>query len=79
MTKQVHSNSLADCLGQDETENKETEKRVVSPEVQDFIAKIPYRVGHVAFERMLVSEKKVALKLKPVLIRHMRNLEVTYE
>jgi len=59
MTKQVHSNSLADCLGQKEPENKETEKRVVSPEVQDFIAKIPYRVGHVAFERMLVSEKKV--------------------
>ena len=59
MVKQVHSNSLADCLGQKEPENKETEKRVVSPEVQDFIAKIPYRVGHVAFERMLVSEKKV--------------------
>ena len=59
MVKQVHSNSLADCLGQEEPENKETAKRVVSPEVLDFIAKIPYSVGHVAFERMLVSEKKV--------------------
>ena len=80
MVKQVRPNSLAKCLGLEESENKVVSKRVVSPDIQDLIAKIPYRIGTVAINRKLVSEKKGVLKkLKPILIRHMRNQEVTYE
>ena len=59
MTKQVHSNSLADCLGQDEHENKDLPKSAVSAEVQDLISKIPNRVGPVKFQKWLVLEEKV--------------------
>ena len=59
MTKQVHSNSLADCLGQDEQENKDMPKSVVSAEVQDLISKIPNRIGVTVCERKLVLEKNV--------------------
>ena len=59
MTKQVHSNSLADCLGQDEHENNDVPKSAVSAEVQDLISKIPNRVGPVKFQKWLVLEEKV--------------------
>jgi len=59
MTKQVHSNSLADYLGQDEHENKDMPKSAVSAEVQDLISKIPNRTDVTVCERKLVLEKNV--------------------
>ena len=59
MIKQVHPNSLAECLGLDKSENKVTPKRVISPEVLSLISKIPNRVGVVVFERKTVVKKKI--------------------
>ena len=61
MTRKVHSNSLAECLGMKEPENKNDtlSKHVVSDEVLDLISKIPNRIGVVTFERKLVLEKTV--------------------
>ena len=61
MTRQVNSNSLADCLGMKEPENKKDtlSKHVVSDEVLDLISKIPNRIGVVTFERKLVLETNV--------------------
>ena len=61
MTRQVNSNSLADCLDVKEPENKNDtlSKHVVSDEVLDLISKIPNRVGVVTFERKLVLETNV--------------------
>ena len=59
MIKQVHSNSLADCLGQDDSKNSVMSKPVLSYEVQNLISKIPNRVGPVEFKRCPVQEQKV--------------------
>jgi len=62
MTRQVNSHSLADCLGLDESKNKEDtlSNHIISEETLDLIAKIPKRTGVlIAARRKLVSEKKV--------------------
>lgn len=60
MTKQVHSNSLADCMGSKKFENKEMSKSAVSAEIEDLISKIPNRTGVTVCERKLTLEKKVS-------------------
>jgi hypothetical protein len=67
LVKQIHPHSLTDCLGLDESKNKDDtlSKHVVSDEVLDLIAKIPKRTGVlIAVERKLVSEKKEVILLK---------------
>ncbi len=61
MVKQIHPHSLTDCLGLDESKNKDDtlSKHVVSDEVLDLIAKIPNRVGVVTFETKFVLKKTV--------------------
>ena len=59
MTKQVHSNSLADCFEIDPSEKLEITKTAVSAEVKDLISKIPNRTGVTVCERKLVLEKNV--------------------
>ncbi len=59
MTKQVHSNSLADCFEIVPSEKLEISKTAVSAEVKDLNSKIPNRVGPVKFQKWLVLEEKV--------------------
>jgi len=64
LAKQIHSNTLAECLGLIQTDNSKLSKHAIK--FRSLTLKTPCRVGVVAFERKLVAKKnedKLELKI----------------
>lgn len=77
MIRQVHPNSLGECLGLNKSKHKESmlSGYTVSNEHKKFISKISNKIAIVKFERKLVSKKKESLVFKI----HMKWRDVCHE